>query len=85
MEQLEIYEEDPFIPHDVAVMVIRHDMPLVKAWRLYKGLTVDEVAEAAGLKMHNVIQLEAADNKLSSSLEKVSQGLKLDIEQIVDL
>ena len=85
MEQVEVYEEDPFIPHDVAVMVIRHDIPLVKAWRLYKGLTVKQVAEAAGLKTQNIIQLEAGDNQLSYFLEKVCLGLKLDIEQIVDL
>ena len=85
MEQLEIYEGEPFIPHDVAVMVIRQDMPLVKAWRLYKGLTVDEVADLAGLKTDDVIKIESADNQLSYSLEKVSLGLNLDIEQIVDL
>ena len=85
MQQLEFSEEEPFIPHDVAVMVIRQDVPLVKAWRLYKGLTVDEVAEVAGLKADDVIKLESADNQLSYSLEKVSSVLKLDIEQIVDL
>jgi hypothetical protein len=84
MEQLEICEGEPFIPHDVAVMVIRQDMPLVKAWRLYKGLTVDEVADLAGLKTDDVIKIESADNQLSYSLEKVSLVLNLDIEQIVD-
>ena len=39
----------------------------------------------AGLKADDVIKLESADNQLSYSLEKVSSGLKLDIEQIVDL
>ena len=85
MEQVEINEGEPFIPHDVAVMVIKQNLPLVKAWRLYKGLTVDEVAVSAGLKAHDVRQLETADNHLSYSLEKVSIGLELDIEQIVDL
>jgi hypothetical protein len=85
MEQIELSEGEPFIPHDVAVMVIRQDMPLVKAWRLYKGLTVDEVADLAGLKTDDVIKIESADNQLSYSLEKVSLGLNLDIEQIVDL
>lgn len=85
MEQVKVNEEVSFIPHDVAVMVMRHNVPLVKAWRLYKGLTIDEVADRAGLKTQNVIQLEAAENQLSYSLEKVSLGLKLDIEQIVDL
>ena len=66
-------------------MIIRQDIPLVKAWRLYKGLTVDKVADLAGLKADDVIKLESADNQLSYSLEKVSLGLNLDIEQIVDL
>ena len=67
------------------LVVIRQDMPLVKVWRLYKGLTVEEVAEVAGLKTNDVQKLETADNQLSYFLEKVSLGLNLDIEQIVDL
>jgi len=84
MEQLEINEEEPFIPHEIVQMVIRHGLPLIKAWRLYKNLTVEEVAKAAGLNTQEVVQLEAADNQLSYSLEKVCLGLKLDIEQITD-
>ncbi len=72
MELLEYSEEEPFIPHDVAIMVIRQDIPLVKAWRFYKGLTVDEVAKLAGLKAEDVIKIESADNQLSYSLEKIS-------------
>ena len=84
MEELD-FEGTPFIPHDVAIMVIRQDMPLVKAWRFYKGLTVDEVADLAGLMTEEVLELEAGDNKRSYCLEKIAQGLNLNMEQIIDL
>ena len=85
MEQLAVNEERPFIPHEVVELVIQQQMPLVRAWRLYKGLTVEDVAEVSTLKTYEVRQLEACDNKPSSQLEKVAEGLDLDLEQLVDL
>jgi hypothetical protein len=84
MEQLEINEDVPYIPHEVVELVIRQNMPLVRAWRVYKGVTIEEVAKFSDLKTYEVEQLEAEDNKFSFKLEKVALGLELDVEQIVD-
>jgi hypothetical protein len=48
-------------------------------------MTVEEIARVSGLKIYEVEQLEAGDNRLSIQLEQVASGLKLDIEQLVDL
>ena len=85
MENLAWKDEEPFIPHEVVELVIRQNMPLVRAWRLYKDITIEEVAQISDLKTYEIEELEAADNQLSSKLEKVASGLKLDVEQLVDL
>ncbi len=85
MEQLVIGEDRPYIPHEVVELVIRQSMPLAGAWRVYKGLTIKEVAVASDLKAYEVEQLEALDNELSFKLEKLAKGLGLDVEQLVDL
>ncbi|HER62842.1 MAG TPA: XRE family transcriptional regulator [Desulfobacteraceae bacterium] len=85
MKVLKIKEEEPFIPLEIVEMVIKHNVPLVRAWRLYRGETVEEVAAACGLRPYEVEQLEAGDNAFSYQLEKVAAGLQLDIEQLVDL
>lgn len=85
MEMVAMNVENPFIPREVVELVIRQDLPLVRAWRLYRGMTVEELARISGLKTYEVEQLEAGDNGLSIQLEQVASGLKLDIEQLVDL
>ncbi|MCL7488931.1 MAG: helix-turn-helix domain-containing protein [Desulfobulbaceae bacterium] len=85
MEMVAMNVENPFIPHEVVELVIRQDLPLVRAWRHYMGMTVEELARISGLKTYEVEQLEAGDNAFSYQLEKVAAGLQLDIDQLVDL
>ena len=46
IEHLDVEKRVVFIPQEVVEMVIRQEMPLVKAWRLFKDLSVQEVAES---------------------------------------
>ncbi len=85
MELLHIEGDALFIPHEVVELVIRQDMPLVKAWRLYKGMSVEEAAAMSDLRTYEVIRLETADNQASFHLEKMASGMGLDIDQVVDL
>jgi len=85
MKLLQKEGDEPLIPREVVEMVIRLDMPLVKAWRLYKGMSVEEAADASDLRTYEVLQLETADNRASFHLEKMASGLGLKIDQVVDL
>ncbi|GAB4346929.1 MAG: hypothetical protein Kow0089_24460 [Desulfobulbaceae bacterium] len=73
------------IPPEVVELVIHEQMPLCKAWRLHKGLSVEEVALRAGLDPVEVERLEWADNQPSYSLERLAAALELDLDQIVDI
>ena len=76
---------EPFIPQDVALMVIRGNMPLVKAWRLRLNMTVEEIAAAAGMPPNEVTGFEQRENVYCHALLDVARAMNLDIEQIVDI
>lgn len=76
---------EPFIPHDVALMVLRGNMPLAKAWRLRLNMSVEEVATAAGLLPSDIAQIEARENVLSRSLFPLAQAMNLEVDQLVDI
>ena len=65
MEHLAVHGEEPFIPHEVVELVIRQNLPLVRAWRLYKDVSVEEDARFSDLRTYEEEQLEARDNELS--------------------
>lgn len=75
----------PFIPQDVAMMVVRGNMPLVKAWRIRLNMSVEEIADAAGMLPDEVIRYEKRENVFSHPLLSVARAMNLDIDQIVDI
>ena len=80
---LEVY--DPFIPQDVALMVIRGNMSLVKAWRIRLNMTVEEIAVAAGLLPQEVTGFEEKENEFSYPLMNVARAMNLDVDQLIDI
>lgn len=75
----------PFIPKDVALMVVRENMPLVKAWRIRLNMTVEEIAAAAGMLPDEVVGFEKRENIYSHQLLNVARAMNLDVDQIVDI
>lgn len=74
----------PFIPHDVAYMVAREKMPLVKAWRIRLNLTIEELASAAHMPPEEVSLLERKQNNFSPTLMKIAGVMNLEINQLMD-
>jgi hypothetical protein len=77
--------DTPFIPLDVAQMVVRGNMPLVKAWRIRLNMTVEEIAAAAGMLPDEVVGFEKRGNIYSHQLLNVARAMNLDVNQIVDI
>jgi DNA-binding XRE family transcriptional regulator len=78
-------KEECKIPHEVVGLVINKEMNLVKAWRIYLGLTQKEVAKKARISQAALSQMEKSDNKLHSvSLEKLATAMGLSVEQLRD-
>ncbi|MDD3617822.1 MAG: helix-turn-helix transcriptional regulator [Desulfobulbaceae bacterium] len=78
-------ERTPFIPHDVARMVARQNVPLVKAWRIRLGMTIEEIATAAQMPSEAIRRLETTQNTVSLALMKVAFVMNLDIDQLTDI
>lgn len=74
----------PFIPHDVAFLVARGKMPLVKAWRIRLNLTIEELASAAQMPPEEISLLEKKRNSFSPSLMKIAGVMNLEINQLMD-
>lgn len=72
------------IPNEVVGISVKEDCNLLKAWRIYKGLTQREVAEKAGITQAALSQMEKADNPRNATLEKLAKALELDPEQLAD-
>lgn len=73
------------LPREVAEKAILEDMPLIKAWRLYLGLTQKEVAEKAGITQGALSQMERAENtNRSATLEKLALAMGLSVDQVRD-
>ena len=78
-------EYKPFIPQDVALLVVRGNIPLVKAWRIRLNMSVEEIAVAAGMLPDDVTGFEKKENGYSYHLLNVARAMNLDIDQIVDI
>lgn len=71
------------IPHEVVRANVVNNVPLLRAWREYLGLTQASVAKRAGITQAALSQLESSDAKpRKSTLEKLAQALDLKIEQL---
>lgn len=85
MNPTDVTVSEPFIPHDVAMMVVRGNMSLAKAWRFRLNMTVDEIAVAAGMSSDEVSRIEAGENVFSRPLLNLARAMNLDVDQLVDI
>ena len=60
------YEQDDnndvAIPHEVVKAMIKYDVNHLGAWRIYRNLSQQEVAELTGLSQSAISQMERIDN-----------------------
>jgi hypothetical protein len=73
------------LPREVTKLVIRGNMPLVKAWRIHLGIPLGVAAEKSGLHADVIAWMERNDNILSEELKKVAQALGVNVDLLVDL
>jgi DNA-binding XRE family transcriptional regulator len=77
--------EPDSVPRDVAEKAILEDMPLIKAWRLYLGMTQKEVAKKADITQAALSQMERAENtNRTATLEKLALALGVSVGQVQD-
>jgi DNA-binding Xre family transcriptional regulator len=73
------------VPHEVVRMVHGEaDMSPVKAWRLYKEVSQQELAEAAGMSQPGLQQIESKpfETLRKKTREKLAAALDITLEQL---
>lgn len=76
-------KEETNIPHEVVKRIIKNDMSFIRAWRVYLGLTQEELARRLNITQAALSQMEQAKTKLrKSTLEKLAKALGIQAEQL---
>ena len=76
-------EYEPTIPNDVVWMTVDKGFSLVRAWREYKGLSQEAVADKMGISQAAYSQMERPKARLRMpTFEKIAAALGVEVGQI---
>lgn len=71
------------IPHEIVRLNIMNEVPMIKAWREYLGMTQQELAEKAGVSQPAIAKLERPGVKPRKvTLKKLAAAMGLALEQL---
>jgi DNA-binding XRE family transcriptional regulator len=77
-------EKEELIPADVVFAILDGENP-IKVWRNARGLTQQQVADAAGISKPYLSQIETGKRKGSTeSLASIAKALNVSLDEIVD-
>jgi DNA-binding Xre family transcriptional regulator len=65
--------DDETLPGDVINILHKQDVPLHVAWRLYRGMSQDDVAAALGITQAGVSKMESRTKPQKATLEKLAK------------
>lgn len=75
--------DDVLIPHEVVTAMIKHNVNHLGAWRIYRNLSQQEVAELTGLSQSAISQMERSDSRpQKKTLERFSKIYDCDVKQM---
>lgn len=82
-ELMRVADRSPGVPNSVVRLVFDSGFSPVRAWREYKGLTQEQVAERMGIRQPTYAEHEQSGKKLRrSTLEKIAKALEIVPEQL---
>ena len=71
------------IPQAVVEANVLHDVPLIRAWREYLGLTQMQVAERAGMAQSALARIERGDGApRATTLARIADAMGLSATQL---
>ena len=76
--------EDTLFPHEVVSIMIRRNVGLLAAWRIFRNLTQTEAAHLINVKQSTIAQIEKSDNPRRETLEKLSKIYNCEPEQLIE-
>ena len=75
--------EDELIPSEVVYAVLDGESP-VKVWREFRGLTQQQLADAAGISKPYLSQIETGKRKgRTDILSALAKALKVSLEEVI--
>lgn len=75
--------DDAIIPFDVVKIKHEHNINLLGAWRIYRGLSQQEVAAKLGISQGAISQMEHKENKpQKKTLERFAKVYECEVEQM---
>lgn len=76
--------DDETIPHEVVGIQIKKGVTLQAAWRLYRGLSQEAVAEALGISQAGVANMEKRAKPQRATLDKLAKLYDCRATQLID-
>ncbi len=75
--------DDTLIPFDVVKIKHENNVNLLGAWRIYRNLSQQEVADKVGISQGAISQMERSDSKpQKKTLERFSKIYDCDVKQM---
>ncbi len=75
--------EDELIPSEVVFAILDGENP-IKVWREYRGLTLKQLAEAAGISKPYLSQIETGKRKGTTEiLSAIAKALDVSLDEVV--
>ncbi|MEX6506907.1 helix-turn-helix domain-containing protein [Jiella sp. M17.18] len=75
--------EDEFIPAEMVDRILEGE-PKIKVWREYRGMTVGELASAAGVDQSELSAFEPRPQEAPRpALERIAKALRVDLEDLI--
>ncbi|HCI6749248.1 TPA: hypothetical protein NPP60_004917 [Klebsiella variicola subsp. variicola] len=76
--------EDQSLPPEIVEIINKENCTLHKAWRIYRGHTVAEVAHRVQMFPHRLEQMEASNNPCYRVLVALAGFYKCRVEELID-
>lgn len=76
--------EDELIPSEIVDRLLFSDESPVRVWRDHRGLTVKELAEAAGISASYLSQIETGSREGTlETMARIARALRVDLDDLV--
>jgi len=74
--------DDVLYPNDVINILAKKDCTMQAAWRIYRGLTQKQVADALGIKQSTVSEFEKSERPRKDNIERLATLYRCSPEQL---
>lgn len=77
--------EQVYVPNEVVGLQIEQGLSTIAAWRIYKGLSQQELADLIGVKQPTMANMEKPGTKPQlKTLKKVAAALGITVEHLTE-